>query len=84
MAIAQHLDTGSRDLLTTEEFAAAQKCAPQTVRKNYCLYGHYHGAQPIKHPSGRLLWHASDSAMLLSGVRKADAKTTDKGADDER
>lgn len=54
-------------LLTTAEFAAAQRCAPQTVRKNYCLQGHHHGVKPIKHPGGRLLWPASGLETLLKG-----------------
>lgn len=58
------------ELLTTEEFAAAQRCAAQTVRKNYCLKGHHHGIKPVKQPSGRLLWHASDLAKML-GVEGA-------------
>lgn len=54
-------------LLTTAEFAAAQRCAPQTVRKNYCLQGHHHGIKPIKHPCGRLLWPAASLQALLKG-----------------
>lgn len=58
---------GLPEFLTTEEFAASQRCAAQTVRKNYCLKGHHHGVKPIKLPSGRLLWRASDLEKLLSG-----------------
>lgn len=54
-------------LLTTNEFAASQKCAPQTVRKNYCVNGHHHGVRPIKQPSGRLLWRLTDLEALLAG-----------------
>lgn len=54
------------ELLTTAEFAAAQRCAAQTVRKNYCLKGHHHGIRPVKQPSGRLLWRVSDLQSLLS------------------
>jgi hypothetical protein len=54
-------------LLTTDEFAAAQRCAAQTVRKNYSNLGHHHGIKPIKQPSGRLLWRESDLLVLLNG-----------------
>ncbi|AGW91517.1 hypothetical protein N234_15920 [Ralstonia pickettii DTP0602] len=53
-------------LLTTAEFAAAQRCAPQTVRKNYCLKGHHHGIKPVKLPSGRLMWRVSDLAAMIN------------------
>lgn len=55
------------ELLTTAEFAAAQRCAPQTIRKNLCNKGHHYGIRPLKQPSGRLLWRASDLAKLLGG-----------------
>lgn len=58
---------GLPELLTTAEFAAAQRCAAQTVRKNYCLKGHHHGIKPVKLPSGRLMWRVSDVQALLSG-----------------
>lgn len=53
--------------LTTAEFAAAQRCAEQTVRKNYNANGHHHGVRPVKQPSGRLLWRESDLLKLVSG-----------------
>ncbi|KAA0074216.1 hypothetical protein CIW54_27095 [Paraburkholderia sp. T12-10] len=53
--------------LTTTEFAAAQRCTEQTVRKNFCTKGHHHGVRPIKQPSGRLLWRESDLLKLLNG-----------------
>jgi hypothetical protein len=54
-------------LLTTNEFAAGQRSAAQTVRKNLCNHGHHHGVTPIKHPNGRLLWRSSDLQALLKG-----------------
>ncbi|CAJ97163.1 DNA-binding protein [Cupriavidus necator] len=56
---------GLPDLLTTAEFAAALRCAPQTVRKNLSAKGHHHGIKPLKQASGRLLWRASDLMKLL-------------------
>lgn len=64
MARQTTLDT-LPDLLTTREFAVTQRCAEQTVRKNYCTKGHHHGAKPLKQPSGRLLWRKSDLLKLL-------------------
>jgi len=55
------------ELLTTAEFAAAQRCSPQTVRKNLCNKGHHYGIRPMKQPSGRLLWRMSDLEKLLNG-----------------
>ena len=59
------------ELLTTKEFADFQRCAPQTVRKNYCLQGHHHGVRPIKHAGGRLLWRSEDLRKLLGGGANA-------------
>jgi hypothetical protein len=56
------------ELLTTAEFAAAQRCKPQTVLKNHCLNGHHHGIKPIKQPGGRLLWRLSDLQKMLGEV----------------
>jgi hypothetical protein len=52
-------------LLTTEEFAAQQRCKAQTVLRNHCLLGHHHGVKPIKQPNGRLLWRLSDLKTLI-------------------
>lgn len=57
-------------LLTTNELALGHRCAPQTIRKNYCEKGHYHGIKPLKQANGRLLWRASDLAALLHGGAK--------------
>lgn len=60
-------DSGIPRLLTTAEFAAGQRCAEQTVRKNYCTKGHHYGIRPLKQLSGRLLWRESDLVKLLNG-----------------
>lgn len=53
------------DIRNTAEFAAAQRRAAQTVRKNYYLKGHHHGVCPPKQKSVRLLWQGADLQKLL-------------------
>lgn len=53
----------------TTEVAAEQLCAkPQTLRKNFCLSGHYLGIKPIKLPNRRLLWPADEVARIAAGL----------------
>ena len=52
---------------TTKEAARELRAAEQTMRKNYCLYGHHHGLRPVKQPSGRLLWRAAEVVALATG-----------------
>jgi hypothetical protein len=59
------ISTG-RDHIQTFEFARAFSRASQTIRKNYCLTGHYLGIRPIKH-GNRLMWPVADIAALLNG-----------------
>lgn len=58
---------GSRDLITTPEFAQVFNVQPQTVRKNYCLTGHAYGIKPTK-IGNRLLWSVAKVAERLQGV----------------
>lgn len=55
---------GSRDLITTPEFAQVFNIQPQTVRKNYCLTGEVYGIRPTK-IGNRLLWSVSKIAEKL-------------------
>lgn len=55
---------GSRDLITTPEFAQVFNVQPQTVRKNYCLTGEVYGIRPTK-IGNRLLWPVSRIAIKL-------------------
>lgn len=52
---------------TTKEAAGELRTAEQTMRKNFCLYGHHHGLRPVKQPSGRLLWRAAEVVALATG-----------------
>ncbi|SDH86199.1 hypothetical protein [Propionivibrio dicarboxylicus] len=55
-----------RKKLATEELAAALRVAPQTIRAGLCRKGHYCGLRPLKLPTGKLLWDASEVERLLS------------------
>lgn len=58
---------GSRDLITTPEFALVFNVQPQTVRKNYCLTGEAYGIRPTK-IGNRLLWSVAKVAEKLQRV----------------
>lgn len=58
-----------RDHITTQEFARAINCAPQTIRKNHCLSGECFGIRPIK-IAHRLLWKVTDVSALLNEGEK--------------
>lgn len=57
------------DFLQTDEFASVMRRADQTIRKAYCLTGHYLGIRPVK-IGNRLLWRIKDIAELLEGGAK--------------
>ena len=59
--------TGSRDLITTPDFAQVFNVQPQTVRKNYCLTGHAYGVKPTK-IGNRLLWSVVKVAERLQDI----------------
>lgn len=61
--------SAGRDHIQTFEFACTLSRANQTVRKNYCLTGHYLGIRPIK-LGNRLMWPVTDIAALLNGEVK--------------
>ena len=58
---------GTRDLITTPEFAQVFNIQPQTVRKNYCLTGEVYGIRPTK-LGNRLLWSVAQIAEKLKEV----------------
>lgn len=53
--------------LSTDEFAAALRLRPQTIRAGLCNNGHVMGLRPVKLPNGRLLWDAAEVEALTSG-----------------
>jgi len=52
---------------TTTEAAAVVRYQPQTLRRDLCLKGHFHGIRPAKLPGGRLLWDADAVDALARG-----------------
>ena len=58
---------GSRDFITTPEFAQVFNIQPQTARKNYCLTGEVYGIRPTK-VGNRLLWSVAQIAEKLKGA----------------
>ncbi len=54
------------NFLSTNQFAESLGVKPQTVRRGFCVNGHYMGITPRKMPfNGRLLWPAAELAKLL-------------------
>lgn len=51
----------------TKELAALLKVEPNTIRRGYCVNGHYFSLKPIKLPNRRLLWPADKAKKLLEG-----------------
>lgn len=41
---------------STEKFAEIHLVKPETVRRSYCLNGHYFHIRPKKRLNGRLCW----------------------------
>ena len=54
-----------RDHITTPELARAANCKPQTIRKQHCLVGSFHGIRPMK-LGRRLLWPVAQVVALLA------------------
>jgi len=50
--------------ISTKEFATKLRVDSQTIRRGYCVNGHYMGLKPVKLPNGRLLW-SNDGAQKL-------------------
>ena len=59
-----------RDNLSTSEAAFATSTSPKTIRKHLCLFGHFHGIQPIK-IGGRLYFKVIDLAKLINNGTSA-------------
>jgi len=51
--------------LTTEEIARLLRVKSGTVRRGYCVNGHYMGIRPLKLPNGRLLWPKNDALKVI-------------------
>jgi len=55
--------------LNSKEFAALVRVEAQTIRRSYCVNGHYLGLKPIKLPNGRLLWPKADALKVARAER---------------
>jgi hypothetical protein len=55
----------NRPFITTEELASLLAVRPQSIRKQYCITGHYCGLRPTKLPNRFLGWKAADIEKLL-------------------
>ena len=51
--------------LPTNDFAECFKVKGATVRRSYCVNGHYLGIVPKKLPNSRLLWPGSKVNKIL-------------------
>lgn len=60
----------NNDDLTTQEFANLFKVQPDTVRRSYCLNGHYCGIVPKKLPNRLLIWPAQKAHDVRNGSTK--------------
>ena len=51
--------------LTTNELARTLGVQGATVRRGFCVNGHYMGLRPVKLPNNRLLWPADGVQKIL-------------------
>lgn len=51
---------------TTKELANLFKVRPGTVRRGFCVKGHYLGLRPCKLPNGRLMWPSEQALSILN------------------
>lgn len=52
---------------TTRDLAALLHVEQATVRRSFCVNGHYLGLRPVKLPNNRLLWPKDETIRLLDG-----------------
>jgi hypothetical protein len=53
--------------VTTKVFAQTVGCQDATIRRSYCVNGHYLGLRPTKLPNGRLLWNFDKIVKIVEG-----------------
>lgn len=53
--------------MSTRELAALFRVEPATIRRAYCVNGHYLTLKPLKLPNGRLLWPKAAIQQVLGG-----------------
>lgn len=52
--------------MTTEGYAEASGIKSETIRRAYCVNGHYLGVKPRKLPNGRLVWPADEVRAAIA------------------
>lgn len=57
--------------MSTEELASKLRVKPNTIRRGFCVDGHYLTLRPIKLSNGRLLWSADQANKLLEKLEDA-------------
>lgn len=55
--------------ITTREFADSIRVVPDTIRRGYCVNGHYMNIRPLKLPNGRLLWPREQVSKVLEAAQ---------------
>ena len=55
--------------INTKEYAGLTRVDSQTIRRSYCVNGHYLGIKPFKLPNGRLLWPRDEVLRVLGADR---------------
>lgn len=53
--------------ISTGEFAERVRVKPETIRRGYCVKGHYLSVRPVKLENGRLVWPETPVEKALSG-----------------
>jgi hypothetical protein len=59
----------NNESLTTKEYAALVHVESQTIRRAYCMDGHYLKVRPFKLPNKRLLWPKPDVLRVIGADR---------------
>lgn len=57
--------------LNTKELAGLFRVEPGTVRRAYCIDGHYLSLRPVKLANKRLLWPRAEALRVIGGGQKA-------------
>jgi hypothetical protein len=60
---------------TTREYAHHVGVQSTTVRRRYCMEGHYLGIRPKKLPNGRLLWLEAEVNAIFDACDSIEARS---------
>lgn len=63
------MDIENNESLTTKEYAAIVRVESQTIRRAYCIDGHYLKVKPFKLPNKRLLWPKAEVLRVVGAAR---------------